>query len=115
MNARRRHATTGVPLGARASRMLLPAGDAAHRAGGLACWQPIRSVARRTSALLVGDTLIDGMLRPDLNAPPDQRHTTQRTFDRLDEDHEARAVSYSVVRLYAKDRRKEIRRHAEAS
>ncbi|MCW8103422.1 hypothetical protein [Streptomyces tauricus] len=56
--------------------------------------------------------MIDGMLRADLDAPPKQRHTAQRIFDRLVEGHGANDVSYSMVRVYVKERRKEIRRQA---
>ncbi|MFB7740436.1 hypothetical protein ACFC08_40390 [Streptomyces sp. NPDC056112] len=31
--------------------------------------------------------LIDGMLRADLDAPPEQRRATQRIYDRLVESH----------------------------
>jgi hypothetical protein len=52
------------------------------------------------------------MLLADLDAPPKQRHTAQRIFDRLVEGHEADDISYSMVRAYVKDRRKEVRRQA---
>ncbi|MEU6511830.1 IS21 family transposase [Streptomyces sp. NPDC046942] len=56
--------------------------------------------------------LIDGMLRADLDAPPKQRHTAQRIYDRTVESHRADDISYSMVRVYVKDRRKEFRRQA---
>ncbi len=52
------------------------------------------------------------MLRADLGAPPKQRYTAQRNFDRPAEGHGADDISYSVVRLDVKDRRKEVRRQA---
>lgn len=52
------------------------------------------------------------MLLADLDAPPKQRHTAQRIFDRLVEDQAADDISYSMVRVYVKDRRKEVRRQA---
>ncbi|MET7354980.1 hypothetical protein [Streptomyces mirabilis] len=52
------------------------------------------------------------MLLADLDAPPKQRHTAQRIYDRLVGDHAADGISYSMVRVYVKDRRKEVRRQA---
>ncbi|WP_449338966.1 IS21 family transposase [Streptomyces chartreusis] len=56
--------------------------------------------------------MIDGMLRADLDAPAKQRHTAQRIFDRLVEGHKADDISYPMVRVHVKERRKEIRRQA---
>ncbi|WP_426999161.1 IS21 family transposase [Pseudarthrobacter sp. N5] len=47
---------------------------------------------------------IDEMLKQDLVAPRKQRHTAQRIFDRLIDEHRAE-VSYSTVRQYVKARR----------
>ncbi|MFI0451133.1 hypothetical protein [Actinomadura sp. 6N118] len=44
--------------------------------------------------------LIDEMLRADLTAPPKQRHTTKRIFDRLLDEHDAAGASYYTVRTY---------------
>ncbi|MHA7248901.1 IS21 family transposase [Arthrobacter tecti] len=54
-------------------------------------------------------SVIDGMLRADLSAPRKQRHTAQRIFDRLVDEHAAE-LSYSTVRLYVKRRRPELER-----
>jgi hypothetical protein len=54
---------------------------------------------------------VDGMLAADLNAPRKQRHTAQRIFDRLVEEHGA-VLSYSTVRQYVKTRRLEIEQEA---
>ena len=51
--------------------------------------------------------LIDGMLREDLTAPPKQRHTARRIFERLRDEHDAQ-VSYSYVAKYVARRRAEI-------
>ncbi|MBT2535111.1 IS21 family transposase [Arthrobacter sp. ISL-69] len=47
---------------------------------------------------------IDEMLLADLDAPRKQRHTAQRIFDRLIDEHQA-VISYSTVRQYVKARR----------
>ncbi|GAA3082638.1 hypothetical protein GCM10020000_80840 [Streptomyces olivoverticillatus] len=52
------------------------------------------------------------MLLADLDTPPKQRHTAQRIYDRLVEGHGADDTSYSMVRAYVKDCRKEVRRQA---
>ncbi|MFI1409854.1 hypothetical protein ACH4Y0_08015 [Streptomyces sp. NPDC020707] len=52
--------------------------------------------------------LIDEMLRVDLDAPRKQRHTAKRIFERLVDEHGARAVSYPMVRAYVAGRRPEI-------
>lgn len=51
--------------------------------------------------------VIDAMLRADLDAPRKQRHTAQRIFDRLVDEHQA-VISYSTVRQYVKARRAAI-------
>ncbi|MET3902544.1 IS21 family transposase [Paenarthrobacter sp. 4246] len=50
---------------------------------------------------------IDAMLLADLDAPRKQRHTAQRVFDRLVDEHQA-VISYSSVRQYVKSRRASI-------
>jgi len=47
------------------------------------------------------------MLVVDLDAPRKQRHTAQRVFDRLVDEHQA-VISYSTVRQYVKARRAEV-------
>jgi transposase len=51
--------------------------------------------------------VIDAMLLADLDAPRKQRHTAQRIFDRLVDEHQA-VISYSTVRQYVKARRTAI-------
>ena len=53
-------------------------------------------------------TAIDAMLRSDLTAPRKQRHTTVRILDRLVEEHQATGLSYSTLRAYVAQRRREI-------
>jgi transposase len=78
---------------------------------------PARKVpARRARVLDEVRGLVDEMLREDLAAPRKQRHTAQRVFERLCDEHGA-AVSYSYVAKYVHRRRPEIeaeRRSAEA-
>ncbi|MEU8954890.1 IS21 family transposase [Streptomyces sp. NPDC048518] len=74
--------------------------------------EPRKKPRRKESRLDPYKPLIDSMLTADLDAPPKQRHTAQRIFDRLVEGHQAHDISYCMVRLYVKDRRKEIRRKA---
>lgn len=50
---------------------------------------------------------IDAMLLADLDAPRKQRHTAQRIFDRLVDEHQA-MISYSTVRQYVKARKTAI-------
>ncbi|KQV97013.1 hypothetical protein ASD08_47790 [Streptomyces sp. Root369] len=52
---------------------------------------------------------IDQILREDLDAPRKQRHTVKRVFDRLIDEHDARGVTFSMVRAYIFHRRPEIR------
>jgi hypothetical protein len=58
--------------------------------------------------------VIDQMLRVDLDAPPKQRHTAKRIFDRLVEEHDAADVSYGMVRDYVAKRRPQFRLEAVA-
>lgn len=66
-----------------------------------------RSPARCSPKLDLYRALIDQMLVADLDAPRKQRHTAQRVFDRLVDEHRA-VISYSTVRQYVKARRAEI-------
>jgi hypothetical protein len=50
----------------------------------------------------------DAMLRSDLTAPKKQRHTAVRVLDRLVEEHQATGLSYSTLRAYVAERRREI-------
>ncbi|MFJ3762870.1 hypothetical protein [Streptomyces sp. NPDC090080] len=74
--------------------------------------EPRKKQRRKESRLDPYKPLIDGMLLADLDAPPKQPHTSQRIYDRLIGDHAAEGISYSMVRVYVKDRRKEVRRQA---
>jgi transposase len=51
---------------------------------------------------------IDAMLRSDLTAPRKQRHTAVRVLDRLVDEHQATELSYSTLRAYVAERRREI-------
>ena len=69
---------------------------------------PTRRVPARTAPRLEPfRDVIDQMLTVDLDAPRKQRHTAQRIFDRLVDEHHA-VISYSTVRQYVKARRAEI-------
>ena len=71
--------------------------------------EPRKAQPRRRSRLDPYRSLIDGMLRADLDAPRKQRHTVKRIFDRLVAEHDAAEVSYPMVRAYVARRRSEIR------
>jgi transposase len=69
---------------------------------------PDRKTPARQATVLDGVRgLIDEMLREDLAAPRKQRHTAMRVFERLCDEHGARA-SYSYVAKYVHRRRAEI-------
>lgn len=69
---------------------------------------PARRVpARAAPKLDPFRVVIDQMLITDLDAPRKQRHTAQRVFDRLVDEHQA-VISYSTVRQYVKARRAQI-------
>lgn len=69
---------------------------------------PIRKVPVRAAPKLDRFRIvIDEMLIADLDAPRKQRHTAQRIFDRLVDEHQA-VISYSTVRQYVKTRRAEV-------
>ncbi|MDX3227597.1 hypothetical protein [Streptomyces sp. ME19-01-6] len=74
--------------------------------------EPRKKPRRRESRLNPYKQLIDAMLRAGLDAPAKQRHTAQRIFDRLVDEHDAPDISYPMVRLYVKERRAEVRREA---
>jgi hypothetical protein len=54
-------------------------------------------------------SVIDDILRADLDAPRKQRHTVKRIYDRLIAEGDMHEVSYAVVRAYVADRKPEIR------
>lgn len=69
---------------------------------------PARRVSARAAPKLDRfRSVIDDMLVVDLDAPRKQRHTAQRVFDRLVDEHQA-VISYSTVRQYVKARRAEV-------
>jgi hypothetical protein len=53
-------------------------------------------------------TVIDEMLRSDLDAPKKQRHTARRVLARLVDEHSAVGLSYSTVRDHVRKRRPQI-------
>ncbi|WP_171072594.1 IS21 family transposase [Streptomyces sp. DASNCL29] len=69
--------------------------------------EPRKPLPPRPSALDPYKTVIDGILRADLDAPRKQRHTVTRIFHRLVEEHGA-DVSYPMVRRYVADRKPQI-------
>lgn len=74
--------------------------------------QERRKPRRREPRLDSCKALIDGILQADLDAPAKQRHTAQRIFDRLADEHGAYDISYPMVRAYVEDRRPQVRREA---
>ncbi|MBC9719727.1 IS21 family transposase [Streptomyces sp. TRM66268-LWL] len=71
--------------------------------------EPRKKLPPRPTRLDPYKGLIDAMLRADLRAPPKQRHTAKRVFDRLVDEHTAAEISYGMVRDYVRVRRDEIR------
>jgi transposase len=69
---------------------------------------PRKTPVRRAPKLDQVKATIDGWLREDLDAPPKQRHTAQRVWQRLVDEHHVRDLSYSTVRDYVARRRDEI-------
>ncbi len=74
--------------------------------------EPRKKVAPRQTRLDSFKPLIDQMLRADLDAPREQRHTVKRIFDRLVDEHGADEISYRMVRGYVAERRGKIRLQA---
>jgi transposase len=66
----------------------------------------------RPSVLDRFKTIIDDILRADLDAPRKQRHTAKRIYDRLIDEHGMQGVSYQVVRGYVAERKPKIRAEA---
>jgi hypothetical protein len=80
------------------------------RAALASAWpQPRRAMPPRASKLDDFKSIIDAILRADLDAPRKQRHTVTRIYDRLLAEHGMQGVSYSVVRRYVADRKPKIR------
>ncbi|MGW6487122.1 hypothetical protein [Streptomyces sp. NPDC055056] len=69
--------------------------------------EPRKKLPPRPTALDPYKTVIDEILRADLDAPRKQRHTVTRLFHRLVEEHGA-DVSYQMVRRYVADRKPRI-------
>ncbi|MFF6787241.1 IS21 family transposase [Streptomyces sp. NPDC012510] len=74
--------------------------------------EPRKKLPPRPTRLDPYKPLIDEMLRRDLDAPPKQRHTSKRVFDRLLDEYAAAGISYQMVRGYIATRRGEIRQEA---
>ncbi|MFM9455873.1 IS21 family transposase [Streptomyces europaeiscabiei] len=74
--------------------------------------QPRKKLPPRATRLDPFKSLVDEMLRADLDAPRKQRHTAKRVFDRLVDEHHADGISYGIVRAYVAVRRGEIRAEA---
>jgi len=70
--------------------------------------QPCKKAPPRETRLDGYKSLIDAMLRVDLDAPRKQRHTVKRIFDRLLDEHDAAGISYGMVRAYVAVRRPQI-------
>jgi len=67
-----------------------------------------KSPARAAPKLEAFKSVIDAMLREDLDAPRKQRHTARRVLARLVDEHGAVEVTYSCVRDYVARRRPQI-------
>lgn len=74
--------------------------------------EPRKKPPPRPSKLDPFKSVIDGILRADLDAPRKQRHTVRRIVDRLIEEHAMVDVSYQVVRAYVAVRKPEVRAEA---
>jgi len=66
--------------------------------------KPRKKLPPRRSGLDPFKAATDAMLRSDLDAPGNQRHTAKRIFDQLVAEHEMQGVSYTTVSDY-------VRRH----
>lgn len=69
---------------------------------------PCRPRVRMAPRLDGFKSVIDAMLRQDLESPRKHRHTARRIFARLAEEHGATELSYPTVRDYVRRRRPEI-------
>ncbi|MDX3078613.1 hypothetical protein [Streptomyces sp. MI02-7b] len=70
--------------------------------------EPRKQLPPRATALEPYKSVIDPILRADLDAPRKQRHTVTRIFHRLVEENGAEDISYQMVRRYVADRKPEI-------
>ncbi|MFI6278053.1 hypothetical protein [Streptomyces sp. NPDC050988] len=66
--------------------------------------EPRKKLPRRPTRLDPYKPLIDEVLRRDLDAPPKQRHTAKRVFERLLDEYTATGISYQMVRGYVATR-----------
>nr|WP_240929600.1 IS21 family transposase [Streptomyces coryli] len=71
--------------------------------------EPRKEHRPRTTRLDPYKPVIDVILQADLDAPPKQRHTVKRIFERLVDEHDAAEISYQMVRGYVAVRRRQIR------
>lgn len=71
--------------------------------------QPRKALPKRGSRLDPYVDVIDEWLRADLDAPRKQRHTAKRIFDRLLDEHDAKELTYFIVREYVATRRRQVR------
>jgi transposase len=67
-----------------------------------------KTPVRRAPKLDGAKAIIDQWLREDLDAPPKQRHTAQRVWQRLVDEHDMTELSYSTVRDYVARRRPQV-------
>jgi hypothetical protein len=67
-----------------------------------------KAIPPRRSVVDPYKSIIDAILRTDLDAPRKQRHTAKRVFDRLVAEHDMDNVSYGRIRDYVKRRKPEI-------
>jgi len=80
-----------------------------HKALSSAWPEPRKKYPPRPSKLDPYKSMIDEILRADLDAPRKQRHTAKRVYDRLIDEQGMADVSYQVVRSYIAVRRPQIR------
>jgi transposase len=69
---------------------------------------PRKTPVRRAPKLDQAKATIDQWLREDLDAPPKQRHTAQRIWQRLVDERHMVELSYSTVRDYVARRRPQV-------
>ncbi len=69
---------------------------------------PRKTPLRRAPKLEGAKPTIDQWLREDLHAPRKQRHTAQRVWQRLVDEHHMTELSYSTVRDYVARRRPQV-------
>ena len=69
---------------------------------------PTKPQQRRLRKLDATTEFIDKVLRADISAPPKQRHTARRIFDRLKTEHPVFSGSERSVRGYVQRRRQQL-------